>query len=183
MENKKMATASFFDLNPIYGNKTLYLGVPRWYYQDLKDHFEITVDESLQSWESVDMTQGQWVNGKWAETWSSSPDNRNRNSNNINIVFVRSATNNIDIHAAQSSFETHQRDYGTKKSYYMYHSEMGDTQYLMFRFHSPGEEAWFKLLDEDSGYIVTQHPMVFPCSLHGCWLKSDWSLNLERVEL
>ena len=176
-----MATVSFFDLNPIYGNQTLYLGVPRWYYQDLKDHFEITVDESLQSWESVDMTQGQWVNGKWAETWSSSPDNRNRNSNNINIVFVRSATNNIDIHAAQNCFETHKRDYGSKKSYYLYHSEMGDTQYLMFRFHSPGDEAWFKLLDEDSGYIVTQHPMIIPCSLHGCWRHSKFAINLEQI--
>jgi len=173
-----MATVSFFDLNPIYGNKTLYLGVPRWYYQDLKDHFEITIDQNLQSWESVEMSDGKWTDGRWGETWKHS-----FNPNNRNVVFVRSATNDIDIHAAQNSFELHQRDFGTKKSYYLYHSEKDNIQYLMFRFQTPGDEAWFKLLNEDNGYIVTQHPAIVPCSLHGCWLKSDWSLNLERVEL
>ena len=173
-----MATVSFFDLNPIYGNKTLYLGVPRWYYQDLKDHFEITIDQDLQNWQSVEMSDGGWINGRWGETWKHS-----LNPGSINVVFVRSATNDIDIHAAISSFELHQRDFRSKKSYYLYHSEIDNVQYLMFRFQTPGDEAWFKLLNEDSGYIVTQHPMVFPCSLHGCWLKSDWSLNLERVEL
>ena len=59
-----MATVSFLDLNPIYGNKTLYLGVPRWYYQDLKDHFEITIDQDLQNWQSVEMSDGGWINGR-----------------------------------------------------------------------------------------------------------------------
>ena len=173
-----MATVSFYDLNPIYGIQTLYLGVPRWYYQDLKDHFEITVQD-VQYWQAVQIS-GEWVNTKWAEVWNSSlPDN----IDNSSIVFVRSAANNIDIHATISSWEMHQRDYGTKKSYYMYHSEMGDIQYLMFRFHSPGEEAWFKLIDEDSGYIVTQHPMIIPCSLHGCWRHSKFAINLERIEV
>ena len=173
-----MATVSFFDLNPPYGNQTLYFGVPRWYYQDLKDHFEILVeDEGLQSWQFIDMTQGQWVNGRWRETWK-----HGSNSLNINVVFVRSAANKIDIQAAISSWEMHQRDFGSKASYYLYHSETGNTQYLMFRFQSPGDEAWFKLTDEDSGYKVTQHPAIIPCSLHGCWRKSSFTLNLERIE-
>lgn len=173
-----MATVSLFDFNPIYGDKTLYLGVPRRYYPDLKKHFQIIVDDNLKFWNHVSRSDGRWIDGRWTEVWK-----HDSNTDDYNVVFVRSATNNIDIHATQSSYETHQRDFGSKRSYYLYYSEENGIQYLMFCFQYPGDEAWFKLKDEDNGYTITQHPMVIPCSLHGCFLNSKWSLNLERIEL
>jgi len=182
-----MTTVSFFDLHPIYGDKTLYLGVPRWYYPDLKKHFNIIVDDNLKYWNHVSRSDGKWVNGQWTETWKHD-DMKSTDDNNI--VFVRTDIYNIDRQATQSSWETHQRDFGLQRSYFLYYSESDysesdddGTQYLMFVFQHPGDEGWFKLTDEDSGYKVTQHPMIIPCSLHGCFLQSKWSLNLERIDL